>query len=177
MKRWLPYPFVTLALCGLWLLLNQTLYPGHILLGLALGVAAPVFTRHLTPLGYPSIRKPVVLVRLLGFAAVEVVRSCINVSRIILLADYANLNSQFIRVPLTMRDPYGLAALSCLINMTPGTVWTELQPHKDDPERHELILHVFDLHDPEWWVDTIKTRYEQPLLQILKTEAPHGDPA
>ena len=165
MTRWLPYPFVSLALCALWLLLNQTLYPGHILLGVALGVAGPLVTRRLQPLGYPRLRKPVVALRLLGFASVEVVRSCLNVSRVILFGDYANLNSQFIRVPLTMRDPYGLAALSCLINMTPGTVWTEVQP-----DGHELILHVFDLHDAAWWVDTIKTRYEAPLIAIFETQ-------
>jgi len=172
MKRWLPHPVVSLALCGLWLLLNQTLYPGHILLGLVLGVAGPILTRHLNPLGYPRLRKPVVIVRLLGFAAVEVVRSCLNVSRVILFADYTNLNSQFVRIPLTIRDPYGLAALSCLINMTPGTVWTEVQP-----EKHELVLHVFDLHDAAWWVETIQTRYEQPLIQIFETKGTHGDPA
>lgn len=176
MTRWLPYPFVSLALCGLWLLLNQTLYPGHILLGVALGIAGPILTRHLNPLGYPRLRKPIVALRLLGFASVEVVRSCLNVSKVILFADYANLNSQFIRVPLDIRDPYGLAALSCLINMTPGTVWTELQP-RGDSDNHELVLHVFDLHDAAWWVDTIKTRYEQPLIQIFDTEARHGDPA
>jgi multicomponent K+:H+ antiporter subunit E len=176
MSRWLPYPFVSLTLCVLWLLLNQTLYPGHVLLGAALGVAGPVLTRHLNPLGYPRLRKPIVAMRLLGFAAVEVVRSCFNVSRIILLADHANLNSQFIRVPLTIRDPYGLAALSCLINMTPGTVWTELQPGRD-PAHHELVLHVFDLHDAAWWIDTIQTRYEQPLIHIFETEVRHGDPA
>lgn len=172
MTRWLPYPFVSLALCALWLLLNQTLYPGHILLGLLLGVVGPIVTRHLNPLGYPRLGAPLVALRLVGFASVEVVRSCFNVSRIILFADYASLNAQFIRVPLTLRDPHGLAALSCLINMTPGTVWTELQP-----ERHELVLHVFDLHDAAWWVDTIKTRYEQPLIHIFETKGSHGNPA
>lgn len=176
MTRWLPHPFVSLALCVLWLLLNQTLYSGHILLGAALGIAGPILTRHLNPLGYPRLRKPIVAIRLLGFASVEVVRSCFNVSRAILFADYANINSQFIRVPLDIRDPYGLAMLSCLINMTPGTVWTELQPRVDS-DKHELVLHVFDLHDAAWWVDTIKTRYEQPLIHIFETEVRHGDPA
>jgi multicomponent K+:H+ antiporter subunit E len=172
MKRWLPHPVVSLLLCGLWLLLNQTFYPGHVLLGALLGIAAPLLTRHLNPLGYPRMRAPVVALRLLGFASVEVVRSCFNVSRVILFADYANLKSEFIRVPLTMRDEYGLAALSCLINMTPGTVWTEIQP-----DTHELVLHVFDLHDAAWWVDTIQTRYEQPLIEIFEKKGPHGDPA
>jgi len=176
MTRWLPHPIVSLTLCALWLLLNQTLYPGHILLGVVLGVAGPILTRNLNPLGYPRLGKPVVILRLLGFATVEVVRSCLNVSRVILFADYANLNSQFIRIPLTIRDPYGQAALSCLINMTPGTVWTEVQSGTD-PERQELVLHVFDLHDAAWWIDTIQTRYEQPLIQIFETKGTHGDPA
>ena len=172
MKRWLPHPVVSLLLCGLWLLLNQTLYAGHILLGIGVSIAAPILTRHLNPLGYPRMGAPMVALRLLGSASIEVVRSCINVSRVILFNDYTNLKAQFIRVPLTMRDEYGLAALSCLINITPGTVWTEL-----DPERHELILHVFDLHDAAWWVETITTRYEQPLIEIFEKKGSHGDPA
>ena len=103
-------------------------------------------------------------------ALVEVIRSCFNVCRIILFADYKQVNSQFIRVPLTIRDPYGLAMLSCLINMTPGTVWVEILP-----ERYELALHVFDLHDEQWWIETIQTRYEQPLIAIFEAEAGNGD--
>ena len=172
MMSWLPFPIVSLGLCILWLLLNQSLAPADLLLGAAIGIAAPLLSRKLQPLGYPRLRAPLQLVRLLGMAAVEVVRSCFNVSRIILFADYAKVNSQFIRIPLTLRDPYGLALLSCLINMTPGTVWVEILP-----EGHELVLHVFDLQDAAWWVDTIQTRYEQPLIDIFETEATRGDPA
>lgn len=172
MKRWLPYPFVSLTLCVLWLLLNQTADVGSILLGAALGIVVPLLVRNLQPLGYPRLRAPLTFVRLMGMAGVEVVRSCFNVCRIILFADYRQVNSQFIRIPLTITDPYGLAMLSCLINMTPGTVWVEILE-----ERYELSLHVFDLHDEQWWIDTIKTRYEQPLIEIFETEAARGDPA
>ena len=163
MKRWLPSPWVSTALLGLWLLLNQTLAPAHLLLGAGLGIAVPLLTRNLLPLGYPRLSKPFVLVRLLGMALVEIVRSGLNVGRIILFSRASGLNSRFITIPLDLRDPYGLAMLSCLINSTPGTVWVEILP-----ERHELALHVFDLHDEQWWVDTIKTRYEQPLIDIFE---------
>lgn len=169
MKRWLPFPIVSLALCALWMLLNQSADPSHLLLGAALGIAVPLSVRRLQPLGYPRLRAPVVLARLLSMATVEIVRSALNVSRIILFADCQRVNSQFIRIPLTIRDPYGLALLSCLINMTPGTVWVELLP-----ERYELALHVFDLHDEQWWIDTIQTRYEQPLIEIFESEGTHG---
>jgi multicomponent K+:H+ antiporter subunit E len=170
MTRWLPYPLVSLALCALWLLLNQAFDAASILLGAALGIALPLLLRRLQPLGYPRLHAPLTLLRLLGMAGVEIVRSCFNVSRLILFARHADLNSQFIRVPLTMRDPYGLAMLSCLINMTPGTVWVEILP-----EGHELSLHVFDLHDAGWWIDTIKTRYERPLIDIFEPRSARGD--
>jgi multicomponent K+:H+ antiporter subunit E len=170
MMRWLPYPLVSLALCALWLLLNQAFDAASILLGAALGIALPLLLRRLQPLGYPRLHAPATLLRLLGMAGGEIVRSCFNVSRIILFANHADVNSQFIRVPLTMRDPYGLAMLSCLINMTPGTVWVEILP-----EGHELSLHVFDLHDARWWIDTIKTRYERPLIDIFEPRSARGD--
>jgi multicomponent K+:H+ antiporter subunit E len=171
MNRWLPYPFVSLGLCILWLLLNQGVAPGDVLLGVLLGVAAPLAARRLQPFGYPRLRAPLALVRLLAMASVEVVHSCYNVSRIILFADYARVNSSFVGIPLTLRDPYGLAVLSALINLTPGTVWVELL---DD---HVLVLHVFDLHDEAFWVETVQRRYERPLLDIFETEVPRVDPA
>ncbi|MDN4056664.1 Na+/H+ antiporter subunit E [Massilia sp. YIM B02769] len=172
MTRWLPYPLVSLALCLLWLLLNQSLDAASILLGAFLGIVVPLLVRNLQPLGYPRLRAPLTFIRLIGMAGVEIVRSCSNVSRIILFSDYGKVNSQFIRIPLTITDPYGLAMLSCLINMTPGTVWVEILD-----EGYQLSLHVFDLHDEQWWIDTIKTRYEQPLIEIFETEAARGDPA
>jgi multicomponent K+:H+ antiporter subunit E len=172
MTPWLPYPVVSLLLCALWLLLNQAIDPANLLFGALLGVAVPLLTRRLQPLGYPRLSKPIVFLRLIGMASVEVVRSCFNVCRIILFRDYQTVRAEFMRIPLDLRDPYGLAMLSCLINMTPGTVWVELLPGN-----HELSLHVFDLHDQQWWIDTIKDRYERPLIEIFESRNANGNPA
>lgn len=166
MKRWLPSPLLSVGLLLMWLLLNQTLEPGHWLLGGLLGIVAPFLARPLQPHGYAQLRRPLALLRLMGFSIVEIVRSCFNVSQIILLRRSANVNSQFIRVPLDLRSPHGLALLSCLINTTPGTVWVDHLPDK-----HELLLHVFDLHDEAWWVDTIKSRYERPIMEVFESSA------
>ncbi|MHB1375330.1 MAG: Na+/H+ antiporter subunit E [Thauera sp.] len=168
MRRWLPSPLLSASLLLMWLLLNQSMAPGHWLLGAALGIVAPLLARPLQPHGHARIHRPLALFRLLWFSAIEIVRSCFNVSQIVLLRRSADVNSQFIRVPLELRSPHGLALLSCLINSTPGTVWVEIIP-----ESHELLLHVFDLHDEAWWVDTIKTRYEQPIIEVF--EAPEPD--
>ena len=101
--------------------------------------------------------------RLIAGSLIEIVRSCYNVSLLILFAKRDQLNSQFITIPLDLRDPYGLAVLSCIVNSTPGTVWVEILPESQD-----LALHVFDLHNAQWWIDTIKTRYERPLIEIFE---------
>lgn len=170
MRRWLPSPLLSLALLLMWLLLNQSAAPAHWLLGAVLGIVAPLLARPLQPHGHARIRRPLALFRLLWMAAIEIVRSCFNVTQIILLRRSADVNSQFIRVPLDLKSPHGLALLSCLINSTPGTVWVEILP-----ERYELLLHVFDLHDEAWWVETIKTRYEQPIIEVFETPDTRGD--
>ncbi|MCB5227444.1 Na+/H+ antiporter subunit E [Alishewanella sp. 16-MA] len=162
MNKLLPSPLLSVSLILVWLLLNQSLALSQLLLG---GLLAWVIPMYCAPLAIKGsrIRKPWVLFRLLAWSATEIVRSCINVSRIILFRRQHQLNSQFIRVPLHLRDVTGLAVLSCIINSTPGTVWVEILP-----DTHELSLHVFDLHDEAWWIDTIKQRYEQPLIEIFE---------
>lgn len=162
MKRWIPAPRLSIGLFIIWLLLNQTIALGHIILALFFAISIPLVTAPLRP-NYPVVKRFTALLRLFGFALVEIVRSCFNVSRIILFAQDKDLNSQFIKVPLDMDNPTGLAILSCLINTTPGTVWVEFLE-----ETNELSLHVFDLHDANWWVNTIKTRYEQPIMDVFK---------
>jgi multicomponent K+:H+ antiporter subunit E len=70
--------------------------------------------------------------------------------------------SGFIEVPLDLRNPYGLAALACIITATPGTLWVGF-----DRKRGLLTMHILDLIDDETWIRTIKGRYEQPLLEIF----------
>lgn len=167
MRRVIPSPLLSLTLLITWLLLSQSTEAAHLLLGGLLAIVIPLLVRPLQPHGYARIRRPWLLIKLLLKAGVEIARSCFNVTQIILLAKPAGLNSQFIRVPLDMESPHGLALLAGIINMTPGTVWVEILP-----DTHELVLHVFDLHDTQWWIDTIKRDYEQPLMKIFEDSAP-----
>lgn len=162
MTRWLPAPRLSLALLLIWLLVNQSISPGNILLGAILAIIIPNWFRAILPVDV-YIRKPLVIVRLITGSLIEIVRSCFNVSVLILFKRRDRLNSQFITIPLDLRSPAGLAVLSGIINTTPGTVWVELLP-----DTYDLALHVFDLHDEQWWIDTIKTRYEQPLIEIFE---------
>ena len=161
MNRWLPAPRLSALLWVMWLLLNQSVALGDVLLGALLAVLIPMWLRPLLPVGV-SIHKPWVIIQLIAAVLVEILRSCYNVSRIILFTKNRQVNSQFMTIPLDLRSPYGLAVLSCIINSTPGSVWVEVLP-----DSHDLAVHVFDLQDEQWWIETIKTRYEQPLREIF----------
>lgn len=165
MTRWMPSALLSTILLVMWLMLNEGPGAGDVLIGIVLAVALPVVFKPLMPFA-AVVRRPAVIVRLFVYLLIEILRSCYNVARIIVLYPRVRANAAFIRVPLDLRDPVGLAVLSCIINSTPGTVWVELLP-----ARHELALHVFDLHDADWWVHTIKTRYEQPLIEIFEGRA------
>ena len=63
MKRLLPAPLLSVALFVLWLLLNQSLSPGNLLLALVVAWLVPLLTRGLRPLPV-RIRRPGTIVRL-----------------------------------------------------------------------------------------------------------------
>lgn len=156
-------PFLVLGLTACWLLLNQTLSPGQILLGFALALALALAASALRPLHARLHRFDLaVLLALRVFK--DIVRSNIAVARIVIgLERGRQIRSGFLEIPLDMRDPHGLAALAVIITSTPGTVWVGLSPSGDT-----LTLHVLDLQSEEYWIDLIKRRYEQPLMRIFE---------
>lgn len=160
-NRW---PFaLTAALIAMWLLLNQTLAPGQILLGTALAILLSWASRYLRPL-QPSLRRVWLVVPLVLMVLRDVIRSNVGVARIVLgLVRDRKVRSGFVRIPLDMRDPHGLAVLSAIVTSTPGTVWVGL-----DDEGKRLTLHVLDLRDEAEWIRWIKQRYERLLMRIFE---------
>ncbi len=162
MKRWLPAPLLSAGLLALWLLLNQSLAAGHLLIGT---MAALVLPRLLAPLRPPAggVRGPRAALRLTGAVAVDVVRSALQVAGGVLGARRRPLRARFIVVPLDLRNIHALAALALITTIVPGTVWSELAP-----DRSRLLLHVFDSADDASFVAHYKARYEQPLREIFE---------
>jgi multicomponent K+:H+ antiporter subunit E len=160
MTRLLPFPIASASLLVLWLLLNQSLSLGHILLG---GAVALVGGWALSALDPPRARprRLGVLFRLAVLVVADIVRSNVAVAGIIL--DFERRRtSGFVEIPLELRDPYGLAMLACIITSTPGTLWVDFNAASGT-----LTIHVLDLVDKTEWVRTIKGRYERLLLEIF----------
>lgn len=161
MTRLLPFPFVTGGLFILWLLLNQTLSPGHLILGAIAALAGGWALRALQP-PKARVRRLGAVFRLSALVLADIVRSNVAVARIVLSLSGREWNSGFVNIPLVLRDPYGLAALACIITSTPGTLWVDF-----DTASGILTIHVLDLIDEDEWVRTIKGRYERRLLEIF----------
>ena len=162
MRRWLPFPLLATGLLAMWLLLNESVAPGAVILGGILALGASWALMALRP-AKAKVRRPGVAVRLALMVVTDIVRSNIAVARIIFGLGRRDRRSGFVRIPLELRDPYGLTALACIITATPGTLWIEY-----DSETEAVLIHVLDLVDEEAWVRLIKSRFEQRLLEIFE---------
>ncbi|MQT87385.1 Na+/H+ antiporter subunit E [Pseudomonas sp. FSL R10-2964] len=162
MKRLFPAPWLSLALWALWLLLNLSLSAGNLLLGAALAILAPLMFAQLRPLPV-RIRRPGVILKLFFLVGRDVVASNIAVALGVLRAGKNPPRSRFIKIPLDLRDANGLAALSMITTVVPGTIWSELAL-----DRSVLLLHVFDLDDEASFIEHFKTAYERPLMEIFE---------
>lgn len=162
MKRLLPAPLTSAGLLLLWLMLSRPITPGQILLGIALAVAMPLLMSPLRPAAGP-IRHPVVLTRLVLRVGGDVVLSALQVARAVVSARSRVPRSDFVVIPLELRDEYALAALAMITAVIPGTVWTELAP-----DRSAVLIHVFDLDDESQFIQRFKARYELPLKEVFE---------
>lgn len=161
MRKLLRYPILTLALVMMWLLLNQSVAPAHILFGCLAALFATWVMAHLE-VKPAKLRITSAISRLAAIVLNDIVRSNIAVARII-LSRRLQPTSGFVRIPLDTTNRYCLAGLACIITATPGTLWME-----HDSRRNILLLHVLDLVDEQHWIDLIKQRYERLLMEIFE---------
>ena len=161
MKRLLPHPLLSVGLFLASILMSGSVDPPSILLAVVMALAAPQVMRVLR-IEPVRVRNPGAILKLAAWVAVDVLRSNLAVSRI-LAGNRKDRTSGFIHIPLDLRDRFGLAVLAIIITSTPGTLWVEY-----DRARGRLLMHVLDLVDEATWVETIKQRYERPLMEIFE---------
>ncbi|KRG69583.1 Na+/H+ antiporter subunit E [Pseudoxanthomonas dokdonensis] len=159
-KRLLPSPLLTLTVSGFWLLLVGNVGPAALLMAALLGICMPLFAarldREFARIG--SLRRLPKMIVVVGY---DIVRSNIEVALRILGPESA-IKPGFIWVPLDIRNIHGIAALTSIITLTPGTVSAELSPDRD-----YLLVHCFHVEDPDAVIAEIKQRYEKPLMEIF----------
>ncbi|WP_028696321.1 Na+/H+ antiporter subunit E [Pseudomonas cremoricolorata] len=162
MSRVFPAPLLSLALFVLWLLLNLSVSAGNILLAAILAIFAPLLMAPLRP-QHAHVRRPWVVIKLVCRVGLDVLRSNLQVAIGVLRCGIRPPHSAFVHIPLDLRDAHGLAALSMITTVVPGTVWSELAL-----DRSTLLLHVFDLDDQDAFIEHFKRVYERPLMEIFE---------
>ena len=167
MKKWLdrifPSPLISLMLIGMWCVLNRSHELGTVLFASCLALIIPIFAANLRP-RYVKVRKPLVILKLFMIVTIDAWHSAWSVIKILLRPIGNENTSEFVHVPLDMRDPNGLAVLAIITCITPGNAWAELAM-----DRSALLLHVLDGNiSPEAVIKTVKERYERPLMEIFE---------
>jgi multicomponent K+:H+ antiporter subunit E len=163
MKRWLPYPTLSLLLLAMWLVLNESVAPVHVLLGGVLGLAGGWILGLLQPPQGRARRRAAAVAQLAWLVLADIVRSNLAVGRIALAPATRGRVAGFLDMPLELRHPGALAVLACIITATPGTVWARY-----DARRNVVTIHVLDLIDEQAWIRQFKERYERRLAEIFK---------
>lgn len=144
-----------------WLLLNATTSLGQVLLGIVLAFGLIWAAKSLRPV-YARPRGWLPALRLLRVVVFDIVRSNIAVARLIWKPDH-KMVSGFLDIPLTLRDPHGLAVLACVLTYTPGSVWVEI-----NADGSHLHMHVLDMKDELDWIQIVRDRYEVHLKEIFE---------
>ena len=161
MKRFLPSPWLSVAVLVLWLLLAGDFSRGSLLLALVLAIALPLCAGLLQPEPVRPHRLPALL-KLSGRVLHDIVVSSIDVARRI-LGNESRIHPGFVWVPLDIRDLHGITALASILSLTPGTLSVELTG-----DRRFLLVHCFDLQDAQATITDIKSRYESLLREIFE---------
>ena len=162
MKKIFPAPLLSVALFLIWLLLNQSVSPGNIVLALILALLLPVMFRGLRP-RYVRVRNVGAIQRLSWAVMVDTTASNVAVLRFLAWPSSRRAESGFVKIPLDLRDPNGLAVLAMIVCLTPGTSWAELSL-----DRSVLMLHVLEVKDAQEVIDHVKASYERPLMEIFE---------
>ncbi|GHE85775.1 Na+/H+ antiporter subunit E [Thalassotalea profundi] len=170
--KWLPTPITSTLLFLVWLLLNNSVSTGHIVLALILAITIPLITSPFRT-KQPLIIKPVLAIRHLMLVLYDIITANVQVA-ILILGPTKKLTPGFVKVPLDLTHSMPITILASTVSLTPGTVSAEVYPWREcfvegqKPQQRYLLIHVLNLTDEQELIKTIKQRYEAPLKEIFQ---------
>lgn len=160
MSRLLPHPIASGFIAAVWLALNSSVAPLHLIAAAVLAVVLPLGLGRV--LDDPvHVHRPLAALRLGLVVAWDIVTANLAVARRV-LGPVGRLRPAFVEVPLDTTHPDAVALLASIITMTPGTLAAEV-----DEARRRILVHVLDLDDAAALIAQIKHRYERPLKEIF----------
>ena len=138
LQRLLPHPSLSALLVVLWLVIQDAVSVGLVLLGVIFAILIPLFAAPLFPVKRRRIAWRAVFALLRVFL-VDLVIANVKVARIV-LAPRLRAEPMFIAVPIELESPFAASALASIVTLTPGTLSVDLV---DD------VLYIHRIHVPE----------------------------
>lgn len=160
-KSWFPHPWLSLLLLVVWQLLMNEVSAGSLIMGAVLGLLIPILTHLFWP-DPPRVYRPLVFMRF-GFRVLgDILMANFEVARLI-LGPSRRLQPAFVVYPLELRHEFSISLLATTVSLTPGTVSADIsQDHRS------LLIHGLDVPDERELINTIKQRYEKPLMEVFE---------
>lgn len=160
MIRLLPHPALSVSIFLVWLLLNNTVSVGHLVLAFLLAISLPIVTQRFWPEKTGRLKlKPAIL--LLGVVLWDILLASIGVAKLI-LGPIRKIKPAFVEIPLDLQNPFVGTILASIVSLTPGTVSIDI-----DRSRWVLQVHALNVENTEALIASIKIRYEKPLKEIF----------
>ena len=159
-KRWLPSLPLSVTVFCFWLLMNDEISVGQVVMALVLALVIPPFAARLDR-EFARIGRLRSVPRMLGVLLWDIVQANVTVA-LQVLGPERKIRPGFIWVPLDIDNIHGIAALTSFVTLTPGTVSAALSE-----DRRHLLVHVLHLEDAGALIAEIKSRYEAPLMEIF----------
>jgi multicomponent K+:H+ antiporter subunit E len=159
--RLFPMPAHSFLLFVVWLLLNNTVAPGHLVLGAFLAIAIPLLTSGMQD-PQPSFHKPLGIIRYVLMVLGDIIVANFEVA-VLVLGPSKKLRPAFVAIPLGLKHELPITLLASTVSLTPGTVSAEISE-----DQQWLYVHVLDLNDKDELIALIKHRYERPLMEIFQ---------
>ena len=160
MRRILPQPVLSLVLLVTWLVLNNSIAPGSIVMGAIVALIVPWITYRFWELG-AGVKDLGALLGYVGVVLTDIIHANFVVARQVLGANRA-LKSELFEMELDLHGALPISILAATITLTPGTVSCRISP-----DRSSLWVHALHAEDRDEEIATIKQRYEARLQRIF----------
>ncbi|ADZ89845.1 Na+/H+ antiporter subunit E [Marinomonas mediterranea] len=158
--RLLPMPMHSLLLFVVWLMLNNSVSVGHMVLALFFAITIPLIVSGMRD-EHQKIKKPFLAVRYFFMVLGDIITANFEVA-LLVVGPLKKLQPGFVAIPIEMSSDLGITILASTVSLTPGTVSAEISEDKQ-----WLYVHALHLTNESELVDMVKKRYEAPIKEIL----------
>ena len=161
MNRLLPHPALSAMLLIVWLLMDNSITVGGIVLGGVFALILPKFTQPFWP-DRPRMRFGRALVGYLVIVLFDILVANFQVAWLILFRRNRDLRARWLVIPIDLTTPEAITMLAGTISLTPGTVSSDVSA-----DGRFLLVHALDVDDEAAEIARIKKRYEARLQRVF----------